>query len=200
MNRIKRYKIMLIEPSPLIAAGLTEMMKQTNEFVITHTINDSSGCTEAKIKVASPDIVIIDPIMMNYAERQSVRDCLSISSNTVVIALISGVYDEDVLNSFDGCLNLYDTYPQIVRKLHDAIKAVDKEPHIEHNDLSKRERTILIAIAQGKSNKEIADEFHLSIYTVLTHRKNISHKLGIKSISGLTVYAIMNKMIDMREM
>ena len=61
---------MLIEPSPLIAAGLTEMMKQTNEFVITHTINDSSGCTEAKIKVASPDIVIIDPIMMNYAERQ----------------------------------------------------------------------------------------------------------------------------------
>ena len=48
----------------------------------------------------------------------------------------------------------------------------------------------------GYANKEIAEKLFISIHTVISHRKNITDKLGIKSISGLTVYAILNKLID----
>lgn len=61
--------------------------------------------------------------------------------------------------------------------------------------ISNREKTILKHIAQGMTNKEIADKLFISIHTVVTHRKNITHKLGIKSVAGLTVYAILNNLI-----
>lgn len=63
-------------------------------------------------------------------------------------------------------------------------------------ELSARERDVLRLVAMGFPNKEIADKLFISIHTVVTHRKNITDKLGIKSISGLTVYAIINGIID----
>ena len=64
-------------------------------------------------------------------------------------------------------------------------------------ELSAREKEILIAVAQGKLNKEIADQYNISIHTVITHRKNITRKTGIKTVAGLTVYALLNNLIDM---
>ena len=58
--------------------------------------------------------------------------------------------------------------------------------------LSQREKDVLRLIARGYLNKEIANELFISINTVLSHRKNITAKLGIKSVSGLTFYAMMN--------
>ncbi|HPE54877.1 MAG TPA: LuxR C-terminal-related transcriptional regulator [Bacteroidales bacterium] len=63
-------------------------------------------------------------------------------------------------------------------------------------ELSVREKEVLKLVALGLSNKEIADQLFISVHTVISHRKNITEKLGIKSISGLTVYAILNKIID----
>jgi DNA-binding CsgD family transcriptional regulator len=62
--------------------------------------------------------------------------------------------------------------------------------------LSKREIDVLKKVAKGLSNKEISDQLFISKNTVITHRKNITEKLGIKTISGLTVYALMNNLID----
>ena len=67
----------------------------------------------------------------------------------------------------------------------------------EEDVLSAREKEILVCVAQGLLNKEIADRFGLSIYTVITHRKNITRKTGIKTVAGLTVYALLNGLIDM---
>lgn len=62
-------------------------------------------------------------------------------------------------------------------------------------DLTGREKEVLREIASGKTNKEIADRLNISVNTVITHRKNISTKLGIKSVSGLSLYALMNGII-----
>jgi len=63
--------------------------------------------------------------------------------------------------------------------------------------LSAREQEILVCVAKGMLNKEIADALDLSIHTVITHRKNITRKTGIKTVAGLTVYALLNHLIDM---
>lgn len=65
--------------------------------------------------------------------------------------------------------------------------------------LSVREKEIIVCIAKGLSNKEIADVLNLSVHTVTTHRRNISSKLQIHSPAGLTIYAIVNKLIDLHD-
>jgi len=64
------------------------------------------------------------------------------------------------------------------------------------DELSDREKEILVSVARGMLNKEIADQYSISIYTVISHRKNITRKTGIKTVAGLTVYALLNDLID----
>lgn len=73
-----------------------------------------------------------------------------------------------------------------------------KHPHgacVEHN-LSAREIEVLILITKGLINKEIAEKLNISLTTVISHRKNITEKLGIKSVPGLTIYAVMNGYVE----
>lgn len=65
-----------------------------------------------------------------------------------------------------------------------------------NKELSSRETDVLQLIVKGSTNKEIADRLNISLNTVLSHRKNITAKLGIKTVSGLTFYAIMNGIIS----
>ena len=62
--------------------------------------------------------------------------------------------------------------------------------------LSNREKDVVICIVQGMTNKEIADHLFISINTVITHRRNIARKLQIHSTAGLTIYAIVNNLVD----
>ena len=64
------------------------------------------------------------------------------------------------------------------------------------HDLSAREIEVLKLITKGFINKEIAEKLNISLTTVISHRKNITEKLGIKSVSGLTIYAVMNGYIE----
>ena len=63
--------------------------------------------------------------------------------------------------------------------------------------LSAREIEVLALVAQGFINKEIADKLNISLTTVITHRKNITEKLGLRSVSALTIYAVMNGYVEL---
>ena len=65
----------------------------------------------------------------------------------------------------------------------------------EH-ELSPREIEVLVLVTKGFINKEIADRLNISLTTVISHRKNITAKLGIKSVSGLAVYAVMHGYVE----
>ncbi len=79
----------------------------------------------------------------------------------------------------------------IGEKLTSLIESIAKEA-VEPGELSAREKEVLRLLVAGKINKEIADKLCISINTVITHRKNITAKTGIKSVSGLSIYALMN--------
>lgn len=104
-------------------------------------------------------------------------------------------------------LNMYESEEELVRSIlrlhqhahHNGYPTKDMppvapQPHQEI--LSVREIEVLVLIAKGLINKEIADRLNISLTTVITHRKNITEKLGIKSVSGLTIYAVMNGYIE----
>jgi len=104
-------------------------------------------------------------------------------------------------SSFD-ILYLNDDEQQLTKNIKRNIALSEKQERQENaeSNLSEREQDVIREIALGKTNKEIAENLFISAHTVITHRKNITRKLGIKTVSGLTVYAILHKIIQMEEM
>lgn len=90
---------------------------------------------------------------------------------------------------------------ELHKQAHEPTHSKNKVAIAAHqvHELSPREIEVISFIAKGKTNKEIADQLNISQTTVITHRKNITDKLGIKSVSGLTIYAIVNGYTDLHE-
>ncbi len=194
----KKHSIVIIEPSLIVALGLKQMLSTSNDFAVTATLRNLSDYNESQHGAA--EILIINPTFTQSKANAEIKTVIPTRTNCVFIALTYGPYNESILQQYDGVIGLFLSSEQIEKRLNAALNSLQEKPHNENNkDLSTREREILTAVAQGKTNKEIADEFNLSIYTVVSHRKNISQKLGINSISGLTIYAIINKIINVND-
>lgn len=89
--------------------------------------------------------------------------------------------------------------------LRPALTRIRPQNHRRHQmpeteELSDREKDVLIQVVRGLSNKEIADVLCISTHTVISHRKNIAHKLNIHSTAGLTIYAIVNHLVDLNSL
>lgn len=94
------------------------------------------------------------------------------------------------------CLPLAAPQEEILERLRRFLDSDAGIPSGEGNrELSTRETDVLQLIVRGSTNKEIADRLNISLNTVLTHRKNITSKLGVKTVSGLTFYAIMHGLV-----
>jgi DNA-binding NarL/FixJ family response regulator len=109
--------------------------------------------------------------------------------------LIQDVSTSDVQAS----IHLMDDRDSLIAKIRNLLNRQDKDPDSLSMELSPREITIVRLVSMGLTNREIAEKLFLSAHTVMSHRKNINSKLGIKSISGLTIYAIVNNIITIEE-
>lgn len=114
--------------------------------------------------------------------------------NTVLFDLFNCEEDLQLHRSVEN-----DLFLPAVELLMERTKGQPLQKNENDESLSEREREIVICIARGMSNKDVADKLFISINTVLTHRKNIFRKLDIHSISGLTIYAVVNGLITLDE-
>ena len=97
----------------------------------------------------------------------------------------------------EGGLSIKASQEVIIEQLEQLFTGENNSISSDNNkELSTRETDVLQLIVKGSTNKEIADKLNISLNTVLSHRKNITTKLGIKTVSGLTFYAIMNGIIS----
>ncbi len=95
----------------------------------------------------------------------------------------------------DHCAIEDDILRPALTKNYNRKSTIDNRKN-ETEELSDRERDVLVQVVRGLSNKEIADVLCISTHTVISHRKNIARKLNIHSTAGLTIYAIVNKLVD----
>ncbi len=99
------------------------------------------------------------------------------------------------LNTYQPQEKLIKAFMSIRNKGHEMSSFHHKNYNAE-NSLTTREIEVLVLVTKGLINKEIAEKLNISLTTVISHRKNITEKLGIKSVSGLAIYAVMNGFID----
>jgi DNA-binding CsgD family transcriptional regulator len=198
---MKSVAIFIADFSQLTRLGLLNVLKQINFPLSFHEIG-----TPEKLHInATKDnlsLLIISASFINSLSRQ-MQYVLKITSDFKKKVLI---HDQEIpillKHAFDEIIELNDYEKVIFRKLHREIVMLAKNADFPENsdELSGREKDVLKLVALGLTNREIADRLYISAHTVITHRKHISSKLGIKTIAGLTVYALINKLISPEEL
>ena len=117
-----------------------------------------------------------------------------------LIALVTSFVDASLLGKYDESISIFDDLETLSKKIAGLLNVVSEEEGMDNQDtLSQREKEIVICVVKGMTNKEIAEKLFLSIHTVITHRRNISKKLQIHSAAGLTIYAIVNKLVALSD-
>lgn len=192
---MRKMRVAIVEPSTIIAEGVASLVGRGGEFEVVYTGDDARQLAE-RFAVVEPDLVIVGSQAVGGVTLRTIYPELQ---DVALVVLSTTVCDEEIMRQFDGVVNIYDNQVQVLRKLRAAIEQSDTNPYSDSHDLSERERDVLILVAKGMANKEIAEALNISIHTVMSHRKNITHKTGIKSVAGLTVYALLNNLLDQND-
>lgn len=190
-------RVLIITPSRIVAEGLITILTQAGGFTIERVISSISRENENLLHTIPADIIIADPSMFGFNILQTLKNRFSEFTTAPLVSLTTMPMSTIIASNFDEHISMFDKAPEIVKKLRSITATVNSEESPDNNigELTSREKEILVKVASGHSNKQIADQLNLSVHTVITHRKNITHKTGIKTIAGLTVYALLNNLI-----
>lgn len=196
---MKNYKIAIADPSPVILTGMSVILKELAEYDVVLKTNDLQTLA-ARLHVVNPDILIVNPVMIDYSKRMMVRHLFGDMPGMKLVALTSAFFDAQQLKQYHGVIEITDDAHRIKSTLNMVVETGGKkEEESDSAQLSDREKEVLVCMAKGQKNSEIADALNISVHTVITHRKNIVKKTGIKSVAALTVYAILNNLIDEKD-
>lgn len=189
--------VAVADTSIIVRSGLVAVLKRLPDLNIqTIGVTSKEGlqhCMEAHC----PDILIVSPLFEGWFDLDSFKQIYG-QQELKVVALVSVVMDANQLRGYDEQINLFDDVDKLTQKIASLMNvAADDENELDA--LSQREKEIIGCIVRGMTNKEIAEKLFISVHTVITHRRNITRKLQIHSAAGLTIYAIVNKLVELGE-
>lgn len=187
-----KRSVLIIESAEVIYKGLQTIICDSTNIQVLQQI-DSCNNIESRIALLKPDIIIINPALAN-------TDFYNCAVSIPKIALVYQYHKPEQLSKFDFVIDIHDSANKIARTITSANTIEQNNESNDSTELSDREKDVLILIAKGLISKEIADSLNISIHTVISHRKNITRKTGIKSIAGLVAYALLNNLIDSNEL
>ena len=193
-----RPKVAINDPNTLAAVGLKQMLQHVIPIMTVDTFGSFS-----ELEANHPDSYFHYFVSMNivlehkqfFQERQRKTIVLTLSLDTM--SQLSGFHSL--------CINVPEQ--ELVRSLlmleqhaHGHGEHLPQMPAVlTQKILSDREIEVMSLIVQGYINKEIAEKLNIGMSTVITHRKNIMEKLGMKSVSALTIYAVMHGYVDINK-
>ncbi|MDD3906894.1 MAG: helix-turn-helix transcriptional regulator [Bacteroidales bacterium] len=189
-----RKNIVVLEPSKIIYEGLYASISQADydyAFFHLHTLNE----IKELLSIREISVVLINPSVVQNKVSEFIR--IKKQYNDIHwVGIIYCFFDDSALKLFDATFQITEDITVIIRKInkicnHQSLDSIHDER------LSKRETVVLKWLSRGLSNKEIAEKLNVSIHTINTHRRNIMDKTGIRSLAGLTVYAVSKGIISL---
>lgn len=215
---MKKISVFLADDHKILRESLKLYLSQEPEIEVVGEAADGLEAYSA-ILALKPDIAILD---ISMAKLNGLDLCIKLKqeqSNLKVIILSMHKTESYIYKALNIGVNGYVLKDNALEDLMNAIRTVwegrmfisqdliemvvsgyvsegAKKSTFESEVLSVREREILQMLAEGRSNKEVADSLHISVKTVETHRANIMKKLGLKNIADLVLYAVRNQLIE----
>ncbi|HTP89129.1 MAG TPA: response regulator transcription factor [Bryobacteraceae bacterium] len=212
-------RILLADDHSILREGLRMLLDRQSEFEV---VGDASNGREAVEMAGSlePDVVIMDLAMPGLNGIEATRRIISRNAHTAVVILSMHSDESYILRSLKAGARAFLLKDSLKSDLIDAIRAavqgksffspkvsqVLKEDYVNELEargsedtwelLTDREREILQLVAEGKTNKEIANELNISPYTIDTHRSHILQKLNLHSAPELILYAVRKGIIS----
>ncbi|MFO7723180.1 MAG: LuxR C-terminal-related transcriptional regulator [Bacteroidales bacterium] len=188
-----RHRVVIIaEPSAILFEGLSALLQQQCANITLSRVNDPEEITMLP-EGEHPGLVIMNPGLI--ANRLKMFRALKKGCpKTRWLALVYGYFPSEQLALFDGVIDIGITGADLL-KLVESHLMVEQSSDEASGQISERETEVLLLLVQGLQNKEIADKLNISIHTVISHRKNLTQKTGIRSQAGLVIYALSNKLV-----
>ncbi|MCI1681723.1 MAG: response regulator transcription factor [Bacteroides sp.] len=197
MSSNSSLKIAIAETSVIIRSGIIAVLKRLPNFNIHPVEIPTPESLQSYIHLHTPDILIINPTFGGWFNLSLFKE-ENKKTTTKYVSLIYSVIDNNQLKEYDENISICDDQETIGMKLNHLL-CTDDDEESEQDTLSQREKEIITCVVKGMTNKAIAEQLFLSIHTVITHRRNIARKLQIHSPAGLTIYAIVNKLVELQD-
>lgn len=198
MHIERRPKIAIIDPNTLAVLGLKQLLQNVLPIMTVDTFGSF-----AELEASHPDSYFHYFTAMNIVLENK---AFFIERKRKTIVLTLSLDSTSTLSDFHSlCINVPEQ--ELIRSLlslqqsaHGHGKNMPPMPEVLNRKiLSDREIEVMSLIVQGYINKEIAEKLNIGLATVITHRKNIMDKLGMKSVSALTIYAVMHGYVDINK-
>ena len=197
-------RVVIVDDHPMVAQGIQSVLESYSELEIVGTLNNGRDVVE-QLEALNPDVILMDLNMPEMGGLTATELVLDRRPGTRVLILSMHDSQEYITSALShGAMGyiLKDVPTDEIKLAIDAVMSGERylctgaagslkpKNSSAREALTGREQTILLQVAQGKSNKDVAGDLEISVRTVETHRKNIKRKLGISSTAGLTRYAM----------
>jgi two-component system NarL family response regulator len=200
----KQTRVVVVDDHPMVAEGIEAILDSYDDITVVATLSDGRQIVD-QLDALAPDVILMDLNMPGIGGLSATEMIIERQPGTRILVLSmhdSPEYIATAMNHGARGYVLKDVPTDEIKRAIDMVMAgeiylctgaegaLSPREGTAREQLTNREQTILLQLAQGKSNKEVAIALDISVRTVETHRKNIKRKLGISSTAGLTRYAL----------
>lgn len=200
----RALRIAIVDDHPMVAEGIQSILESYDDVEVVGTLTGGRAVIE-QLETLNPDVILMDLNMPDLGGLSTTEIVLEQRPGTRIVILSmhdSPEYISSALNHGAMGYLLKDVPTDEIKLAIDTVMRGERylctgakgsltpKGGGVRETLTGREQTILLQLAQGQSNKEVAQTLDISVRTVETHRKNIKRKLGISSTAGLTRYAL----------
>jgi DNA-binding CsgD family transcriptional regulator len=185
--------------STLLLLGCRDILHQISEQCQVSNYNSVNDLIKAIDKNSC--LILLEYNSVPDPKNIILEKIYSKNSDAPVVVIANSAISDKAAVFIKDVIKDDDNESTILSKLKKAINVKHKLfSNNSGSELSEREKQVLRLIALGYTNKEISNELHISTHTVIAHRKNITAKLSIKTIAGLTIYAVLNGVVTSEEL